>query len=202
MRETNVAWQSRKAAAAKHRPPTRIRLLLIDESPPADEAAYFYADGGEPGALLREAGEVLFDGDPPQDRAATLKELRRRGVFVTELKPDAPRKGEKLGPYVTPLMLNLDPLAPEKIVLIGDDVYDAAKAPLAKAGWPVVDVRVPSPEAGGGKAFRQAFRKALVRGDLEALIRPAKKPAATSAPPPPARPRSARSRRGRGTPSP
>jgi len=104
------------------------------------------------------------------DKVRYLKELRKRGVFVVELKPDAPRTNEKLAPYVMPFLLNLEPLAPEKIVLTGTEVYDILHPALEKAGLPVIDVRVPAPS--GEVEFRQKLRQALVRADLERLIRP------------------------------
>jgi hypothetical protein len=51
-------------------------------------------------------------------------------------------------------------------------VFDAAQRALAKAGLPVVDVRVPAPSDGQEVEFRQALRQALVRAGLEKLIRP------------------------------
>ena len=166
------AWTWRTIAARKHHP-NRIRLLLVAESPPADESRYFYFDDAPtPDDLLVAVAGVLFEERPAPDAARDLKELRRRGVFVVDLKPDGPRRGEKLGPYVAPLLLNIETLAPEKIVLVGGEAYDAAHAAMKKAGLPVVDVRIPAPASGSEIEFRQAFRKALVRADLEKLIRP------------------------------
>src|SRR5439155_25750572 len=98
--------------------------------------------------------------------------LRRRGIFVVELKPDAPREDEPLSRYVDPLLLNLDSLAPEKIVLVGNDVHAAAHAAMKKAKLPVIDVRMPFPSAGHEVEFRQKLRQAMVREGLEKMIRP------------------------------
>jgi hypothetical protein len=167
----NEGCKRRRAAAAAYRP-NRVRLLLISDSPPADPARYFYFDGGDDDPLFHAVATVLFEESPVGVRAPWLKELRRRGVFSIELKPDAARRDEPLAPYVAPLLLNLDPLAPEAIVLVGADVFDAAQRALAKAGLPVVDVRVPAPSDGQEVEFRQALRQALVRAGLEKLIRP------------------------------
>ena len=166
------AWARRKAAAHVYQP-KRVRLLLVAESPPADENGYFYfADASPSDPLFEEVCGVLFEAKPADNATACLKELRRRGIFLVELKPDAPRSDEKLALYVAPLLLNLDALAPEKIVLISADVYAAAFREMAAAELPVVDVKVPLPSAGHEVAFRQAFRQALVRGGLEKMIRP------------------------------
>jgi len=160
------------SAAEKYRP-KHIKLLLVAESPPSEDERYFYAEdtaGDEP--LFAEIAKVLFEGEPAGEKAPYLKELRRRGVFVTELKPDAPRAGEPLGPYVPPFLINVETLAPDHIVLIGAGVHAAALAALQKAGLPVVDVKVPLAPSGEQAAFRQAFRQALVRAQQEKLIRP------------------------------
>jgi hypothetical protein len=180
MHADHDAWNRRKAAARKYRP-QRIRLLVVAESPPAVDR-YFYFEGDETAdSLFLEVCGVLFENEPRGDKAPYLKELRRRGIFVMDLKPDAPRKAEPLGPYVGPLLLNVDTLAPEKILLVASGVYDAAHAAMKKARLPVIDVLVPAPEPGHEREFRQKFRQALVRGGLEKLIRPL--PA--KAPPPP-----------------
>jgi hypothetical protein len=166
------AWARRKAAASVYQP-KRVRLLLVAESPPADDRAYFYfADESASDPLFEEVCGVLFEAKPAGNTTACLKELRRRGIFVVELKPDAPRADEALSGYVGPLLLNLDALSPEKIVLISADVYAAAFREMASAGLPVVDMKIPFPSAGHEVEFRQAFRQALVRAGLEKMIRP------------------------------
>ena len=169
----NAAWGRRRTAARKYQP-ARIRLLVIREAPPADESSYFYfedADAADP--LFEQVCAVLFE-QPPADRVMALKELRKRGVFLLELKPDGVRKNEKLSGYVPPFLLNLESFAPEKIILIGREVSDALKPALEKAKQPVVDAVVPAPSTGDGVEFRQKLRQALVRADLEKLIRPIK----------------------------
>ena len=108
------AWARRKAAARAYQP-KRVRLLIVDESPPSEDAAYFYFEEGDAAdVVFREVCTVLFESAPGASKTPYLKELRRRGVFVVELKPDAPRGDETLGPYVAPLLLNLDALAPRR----------------------------------------------------------------------------------------
>ena len=75
-----------------------------------------------------------------------------------------------------PLLINLGILAPEHLVLVTPAVYEAAYEPLTQAGFPVVDVRVPEPSH--ALEFRQRLRRALVRADLEKLIRPRPSPRA------------------------
>ena len=168
----NPDWNRRRQAAAKYRP-NRVRLLVIVGSPPADTARYFYfEDDTHSDDLFAGVAEVLFEEPPAPRKEPFLRELRRRGVFVIDLKPDAPRSSEPLAPYVAPLLLNIGPLAPEAIVLVEGEVYDAAYRELKKAGLPVVDVRVPFPSNGNEVEFRRQFRVALIRGGLEKLIRP------------------------------
>ncbi len=168
------SWTRRERASRAYRPKT-IRLLLVVESPPEGDHYFYFADAAQADPLFEQVTEVLFES-ASDDRVAGLKELRRRGVFEVELKPDAPRRGEALAPYVGPLLINLGILAPEKIVLIGPDAYDAAYGSMSAAGLPVVDVRVPRAEE--AEPFRQKFRQALVQAGLEKLIRarPTKRP--------------------------
>jgi len=166
----NEAWTRRKNAARTYQP-KRVRLLLITESPAADDRYFYFDEAGDD--LFAEICRVLFESDPPRRADPWLHELRRRGVYVMELKPDAPRQGEPLAPYIGPMLLNAETLAPEKVILIGVAVYDAVYSKM-KASLPVVDVKVPAP-AGDAVGFRQKFRQALVRADLEKLIRPPSK---------------------------
>ena len=165
----NPAWLRRQAAARIHQP-KKIRLLILGESPSADDRWFYYTGADSMDAMFEAVCEVLLEQKPTGEKEPYLKELKRRGVFYVELKPDASRVDEKLAGYVPPLLINLGILAPEHIVLVGPDVYEAAYKPLAKAGLPVVDVRVPEP--GHAVEFRQKMRQALVRADLEKLIRP------------------------------
>jgi hypothetical protein len=162
----------RQEAARTYRPKT-IRLLLVAESPPDDESRYFYFEGGETtDELFEQIAAVLFEGPPDGDKTPRLKELRRRGVFVVELKPDATAGGGALSTCVGPFLLNLETLAPAHIVLIGSDVHGALHTAIAKAGLPLVDVRVPSASSEHEAEFRRTLRQALVRAGLENLIRP------------------------------
>lgn len=175
---TNTAWNRRRLAGMKYQP-KRIRLLLIGDSPPADLERYFYfEDANSTDPVFEEVCAVLFEQRPGNDKVSCLKELRRRGVFLIDLKPDEPRQGEPLAPDVGPLLINVGTHAPEKVILIGSDVYGAAFQPMSKAGVAVVEARVPFPGAGQEVKFRQAFRQALVRADLEKLIRPLPAPRA------------------------
>ena len=167
----NPEWLRRQAAARAHQP-KKIKLLILGESPPAG-GSWFYLPG-EMDPVFVQVCTVLFEAEPAGEKEPYLKELKRRGVFYAELKPDAPRQNEKLANYVAPLTINLGILAPEHLVLVSAEVYQAAFRPLEKAGLPVVDVRVPEPEHEA--EFRQKFRQALVRAELEKLIRPRPKP--------------------------
>jgi hypothetical protein len=166
-------WLRRQAAARAHQP-KKIKLLLLGESPP-EGSSWFYLPGAmDP--MFEQVCTVLFEAEPAGEKEPYWKELKRRGVFYAELKPDAPRQDEKLADYVAPLTINLGILSPEHIVLVGAEVYAAAYRPLEKAGLPVVEARVPGPEE--GTEFRQKLRQALVRADLEKLIRPRPQPRA------------------------
>jgi len=169
---SNPAWNRRRQAAEIYRPKT-IRLLLIAAGPPEDSNRYFYFAGDDTGEpLLPEVCEVLFEGPPPSDRTVRLKELRRRGVFLIDLRPDAPLGDAKPSDYADWLLLRLEELRPEHIVFVHPAAYDATYRKLASAKWPVSDVRIPFPAAGRAVEFRRELRTALIREGLEKLIRP------------------------------
>lgn len=170
-------WERRKAAATKYRPKT-IRLLVVSEAPPRE--GYFYFETGGPADPLFELlAEVIFEQPPGAgDRALLLKELRRRGVFVIELKPDAPREaGDSLAPYADWLPTRVETLAPAQVMLMGSAVHDAAYQKLKKAGLAVASARIESLAPGDSKEARGELRRALVRAGLEKLIR-ARRPTA------------------------
>ena len=166
--------------AAKQYQPKRIRLLLVAESPPGEDRYFYFEDAKRADDLFEGICGVLFEEESRGNKLPCLVALRKRGIFLVELKPDAPRNDEPLGPYVGPFLLNVETLAPEKIILIGAEVYGAAHSAMEKAGLPVADVRVPSPSSGYEVEFRQKFRQALVRAGQEKLIRPLPSGAAES----------------------
>jgi hypothetical protein len=212
------ARRRRQAAARKYQPKT-IRLLLLDEAPSEDLGRYFYfedADSIDP--LFEHVCFVLFETKPAGEKVPFLKEMRRRGIFVMELKPDDPIGDADRRDLARWLPLRVEPLQPQCIIAIGPKVYEAARAELEKADLPLFEHKVPEPR-GKAQVFVSELRAAIVKAGLERLIRPlpggrTKKdlePAeaadaeeeapATDVPdePPPRRPRTARARPGRPT---
>lgn len=176
----SAAWDRRKLAVRRWRP-ARVRLLLVAEAPESDDRHFYFERAAESDALFPEVAEVLFEARPDAaaDRTPWLKELKRRGVFLVELKPSAPVKpNESLAGYVPWLSLAIEELSPEHLVIVGPAVHAVAAKALRAAGLPLVDARIPSPAAGREVEFRQAFRAAIVRAELEKLIRPLPAPRA------------------------
>jgi hypothetical protein len=163
-------WERRKAAAAKYQPKT-VKLLFVVDAPPAE--GYFYFERAPLDSLFDDLVQVLFEEPPVAgDRTPYLKELRRRGIFLVELKPDAPlEKGESLAPYADWLPTRVEVLDPAHVLLLGGAVHDAAFEKLKKAGVPVENTRVAFREGGDRKEARGQLREALVRAGLEKLIR-------------------------------
>ncbi|SIG32312.1 hypothetical protein [Mycobacteroides abscessus] len=153
----------RRAAAAEQYRPDKVRLLLVAQAPPSDDDRYFYfSDVVQHDWLFRAVvGAILPDAELTRsNKASLLAELRDRGVFLIDLKPD-PVDGSPLSPYVPVLLNRIVELEPERIILIKADVYDAAYPALAAAGLPVSKVRVPFPSHGQQPKFRAAFGRAL-----------------------------------------
>ena len=210
----------REAAAHKYQP-RRIRLLLIAEAPPEALERYFYfEDVKAHDGLVEHVCEVIFESKPAHDKIPYLKELRRRGIFLIDLKPDGPIDGSRHTELAQWLPLRVETLQPEKVVIVGTPTYKAAAPGLKKARLAIMEHRIPFPDQGHPQDFVREFRAALVLAGLERLIRPLPSPRkarkeaepaepvdaeeeapATDVPdePPPRRPRAARARRGRPT---
>jgi hypothetical protein len=213
------ARRRRQAASRKYQPKT-IRLLLLDEAPPEDLKRYFYFESAASiDPLFENVCFVLFEAKPAGDKAPYLKELRRRGIFLMELKPDDPIGNADHKELARWLPLRVEPLQPQCVIAIGAKVYDAARAELRKAEVPLFEHKVPDAR-GKSQVFVSELRAAIVKAGLEKLIRPLPAPrksrkeaepeasappeagtAATDAPDerPPQPPQTARTPRGRPT---
>lgn len=159
--ETAAEVRQRRAAAERYRP-DQVRLLLVAQAPPAADDRYFYfPDVASHDALFRSVARAILNTEPTRsNKASVLTELRDRGVFLIDLKPD-PVDGSPLAPYVPGLLARIAELAPERIILIKTDVFDAAYPALAAAGLPVSKMRIPFPSSGRQKEFAVAFGRAL-----------------------------------------
>ncbi|MFV8137440.1 hypothetical protein ACNQR7_07700 [Mycolicibacterium senegalense] len=161
--EVATEVRRRRAAAAERYRPDRVRLLLVAQAPPAAADRYFYfTDVATQDSLFRAVARAILPHTGPtrSNKASLLAQLRDRGVFLIDLKPD-PVDGSDLSPYVPALLARIAELAPERIVLIKADVYDTAYPALAAAGSPVSKVRIPFPSSGRQKEFAEAFSRAL-----------------------------------------
>lgn len=161
--DTAAEVRRRRAVAAERYRPGKVRLLLIAQAPPSDDDRYFYfTDVAQHDWLFRAVVRaVLPDAEPTRsNKAALLAQLRDRGVFLIDLKPD-PVDGSDLSPYVPALLDRMVELEPERIILIKADVFDAAYPALAAAGLPVSKVRIPFPSSGRQREFAVAFGRAL-----------------------------------------
>lgn len=153
----------RRAAAAQRYRPEKVRLLLVAQAPPDAVDRYFYfPDVATQDSLFRSVARAILPGAVPtrDNKASLLGQLRDRGVFLVDLKPD-PVDGSDLSPYVPTLLDRIRELAPDRIILIKVDVYDTAYPALSAAGLPVSSVRIPFPSFGQQTAFAVAFGRAL-----------------------------------------
>jgi hypothetical protein len=151
----------RQQAAARYQPAV-VDLLLVAEAPPSSPDRYFYfVDVREHDSLFRYVCRVILGEEPTrQGKHALLEELKRRGVFLIDLK-QTPVDTSPLSDYVPALIDRCRELSPRRIVLIKATVFDAAYRALAAAGLPVVDIRVPFPGSGRQRQFLEAFGRAV-----------------------------------------
>ena len=139
-------------------------MLLVAEAPPAALDRYFYfEDVPQRDSLFRYvARSILKTGPTRTNKADLLARLRDKGVFLIDLKRD-PVDGESLATEVPDLLQRVQRLDPHQIIVIKASVYDLVQRPLAEAGLPVVDERVPFPGSGQQQRFEVAFARALRR---------------------------------------
>jgi hypothetical protein len=153
----------RRAAAARSWQPKDIRLLLIDEAPPSAPARDFYFDDVEThDSLLRYVVRGVLGLEPTRDKRPLLDELRDAGVFLIDACP-APfgDRRERLPQCLPTLVRRLRRLQPERVLLIGAPLYDAAYRVLVDAGLPVIDARLPYPGSGQQRRFLDAIAEVL-----------------------------------------
>lgn len=159
----STADRERRAAAAERYKPATVDLLLVAEAPPASPDRYFYFEEvGEHDMLFRETVRVVLGREPSRTKSEQLDELRRRGIFLIDLKQD-PVSGpdEDLSPYVPDLVARAQALGPSRVILIKVNVFDLAFWPLRRAGLPVVGERIPFPRWGQPRRFRERMQQAL-----------------------------------------
>lgn len=135
---------------------------MAQAPPEADDRYFYFPDVTQHDWLFRAVARAILPHAEPTrtNKASVLAQLRDRGVFLIDLKPD-PVDESDLSLYVPALLTRIEELEPERIILIKTDVYDAAYSALAVAGLPVSKVRVPFPSYGQREKFRVAFGRAL-----------------------------------------
>jgi hypothetical protein len=143
--------------------PATVQLLLIGEAPPAALDRYFYLEQvREQDSLFRHVVRALLGVEPAREnKAALLRQLTDRGVFLIDLKPDPKTPGEMLGKFVPDLVARAVALAPAHVITIKANVCDLVQQPLRAAGLDVADARVPFPASGQQRRFLSSMGTAL-----------------------------------------
>jgi len=161
-REERRRARERRTRAARRFRPDKVDLLLVAEAPPENLSRYFYfTDVREHDSLFRYVYRGITGREPTRHRKADhLRELCGLGVYLIDLQPD-PLDERPLAGLVPKLLTRCRQLDPGWIILIKTDVFDAAYAALADAGFPVGDVRIPYPGRGQQRRFEDTFRRAL-----------------------------------------
>lgn len=148
-----AARRRREQAAASFRP-AQIDTLLVAEGPPSALDRYFYfLDVDVQDSLFRHVVEATFGVKPTRDKLPWLDALKAEGYFLIDLSPDPFEDAKTLRLLVPQLVTRARALDPERIVLVGARVYDAAYRALVAARLPVVDVRLPMPGSGQQRRF-------------------------------------------------
>ncbi|MEM2102127.1 MAG: hypothetical protein QXM22_01270 [Candidatus Bathyarchaeia archaeon] len=160
--------------------PSKIKFLLVAESPPAFEG-YFYLDSATGrDYLFKETMKAigLFPEDKRMqrgfDKRPLLKEFQRRGFFLIDVsyKPvnSMTRRKRRLviREAIPRLVAETVELNPERIIIVKASIYDDVKDALEKAGFAakILNKRtLPFPSHGHQKVYRQ-----MLRGFLHHLL--------------------------------
>ena len=148
-----AARRRRERAAAAFRP-ARVRTLLVAEAPPSAPDRYFYfLDVDRQDSLFRYVVEATFGTKPTRDKLPWLDALKAAGYFLVDLSVEPFDDPGVLRPLAPALVARCRALKPDRIVLVGARVYDAAYRELSAAGLPVVDARLPMPGSGQQRRF-------------------------------------------------
>src|SRR5436190_792583 len=156
------ACDLRHGAAVKY-PAPHIEALLGAGCPPPRLSRYFYFEDVEHHDRLfwsiakAVTGVVMKDRT---DKPIYLEELKRRGVFLIDLKDD-PNDRRTWSECVDALIHRCRELSPEKIIVLKGNVFDATFTRLRDAGLPVINRRVPFPTGGNELEFASVFAQAL-----------------------------------------
>jgi hypothetical protein len=156
------ARDRRRAAAERYRPDV-VDLLLVAEAPPSALDRYFYFENVfTHDSLFRYVARGVLGVTPTRDKAPYLEELQARGVFLVHVSEGPFSSWADVVPRcLAALVRRCRELEPRRVFLIGAGTYDHAYDPLAAAGLPVVDVRMPYPGSGQQRRFLEGFELAL-----------------------------------------
>lgn len=163
---------ARYAAARNRYKPAHIRLLLLAEAPPGNLERYFYfEDVKQHDSLFLEITGILYpdrkkrylsSGRDEALKRDLLREFAAGGFWLTTVY-ETPGLSEAENAAPLPGLLKrlnaIDKATP--ILLIGAPTYDTCYAPLSKAGYRVLNERIPFPGSGQQKVFRAGFKKAI-----------------------------------------
>jgi hypothetical protein len=134
----------------------------VAETPPTSLDRYFYfEDVTSHDSLFRYVAKLVLGASGSRSaKADALVQLRDRGIFLIDAKPD-PFDNRPLSRVANELVARCRELEPDRIILIKASVYDAVFAVLRDADLPVVDRRVPFPGSGQQRRFETEFALAL-----------------------------------------
>ena len=175
-----MSYQRYRDAAEQYRP-KRIKILLIQESPPYAQDRHFYFTGIRMHDMLWVAlTRFLYEkdfGDAAAERARKdvwLKRFCGDGYFtidavqqsIAKEGPDA--RATLITARAPAAIAEVRALAPAQIVLVKKSVFEGFAEPFRAAGLPVVnDVAVPFPGRGQEGRFRAILGDLVSSGKLK-----------------------------------
>lgn len=171
--ERTLAWHEGLRRAYR---PTRLRVLLVAESPPDPEGGerrFFYSpELTRHDNLYRGVAEALYGNSASfdlRDKPAVLKRLQDEGLWMIDAVEQpvnhlAPReRAQAIGQAVPALVERCRALAPEQgVIICHSKVYEAVAPALRAAGTRILhEEPLPFPLPYWRARFVAAFRRAM-----------------------------------------
>lgn len=153
--------------------PNHIKCLLLAESPPKNGRFFYFPDSTRFDFLFINVMDSLYSDfkgryrnskEKPKIKSEFLNRFKGDGFYLHDVYSRADEISRLSPKSATERLIddlkNLN-IGRAPIIIVKASVFDLAALPLCKAGFDVVDARVPFPAQGNQAKFLTEFRNAL-----------------------------------------
>ena len=187
MSNSTLEARVRRKEARERYKPDPVRCLVIAEAPPSEDRYFYFEDVPSADWLFLGVMKALFPLEfagytpdrSPKRKRTLLRRFQAGGYWLLDAiedpLEDAPKGGPSLVRFIQERSDLLDRLGKLKsgaglrshvpLILIKTTVYDGLQPPLKRAGYRVIDKRIPFPASGQQKVFDNSFKEAVARSN-------------------------------------